>query len=187
MQFDSKEEEYFSWYLNELLGSGHVKYWLHQHETYILAPKETYVYEKHLKTKIKKNESTLLREHVYTPDFLIVWDESARGMFCDSINGLVNLKKIPFTTNEWSQGAAFSVIDIKPSFDRHNMTRLFTINQKWMYQRHNIFVQKIIITGKKTALFQTTFTPDKYLLTDKAKKKRKLNYEPRSLNKFIKS
>jgi hypothetical protein len=66
-------------------------------------------------------------------------------------------------------------------FDQNNMERLFKVNQKWMWQKHGIFVNLI----KPQELFQKTFTPAEYLRTPTGKP-RKLNFKPRNLFDFLK-
>ena len=64
--FDSKEEMYFSWYLDELVDAGYARnYDLHPRE-FILTNKQTVQVEKHLKTKVKIIEKTF-----YNPMFIL--------------------------------------------------------------------------------------------------------------------
>ena len=122
----------------------------------------------------------LIREHSYTPDFRIIWAKKANGVFYASIYGQAYLISTPFITTAANVG----FVEIKPAFSRFNSQREFSINQKWLYQRYGTFCQKIIIANKKNSLFDTTFTPAKYLLTEKTKKLRKLNYRPRTLSEY---
>lgn len=174
--FDSKEELYFSFYLDELYKAGYISAYEPQPESYVLSPPIFFKYTKQLKTKTKQIVKKLTREHIYSPDFKILWTEKAYNVFSRNIDCNADLKAIPFITN-----CQKSIIEIKPIFDQNNMTRLFTINAKWMYQRHGIYVQKII----PVKLFEATFTPRKYLLTDKTNRPRKLKYQPKTLNDFI--
>lgn len=176
MIYDSKEELYFSWYLDELKEAKYIQNYEPQPESYVLSPPVFYEYTKQLKTKPKLIVKKLAREHIYSPDFKIWWSQRAHSIFFHNIECNANLKAISFIANGQK-----SIIEIKPVFDQNNMTRLFTINQKWMYQKHGIYVQKII----PVKLFEQTFTPEKYLLTDKTNKLRKLKYQPRSLNEFL--
>lgn len=174
--FDSKEELYFSWYLDELKKAGYIQIYESQPESYVLSPPIYFEYNKRLKTKTKTIVKKLAQEHIYSPDFSIWWSQRARGIFFYNIEYRSDLKAIPFVANNQE-----SVVEIKPIFDQNNMTRLFTINQKWVYQKYSTYIQKII----PVKLFERTFTPQKYLLTDKTNKQRKLKYQPRTLNDFI--
>ena len=178
--YDSPEEAYVSWYLDELVEAGYVARYVHQPKSFILSPKQIYDWRKDLKTKTKWMESTLLQPHVYTPDFEVSWNN---GVLLRFIYGNVGRDE-PFWHSYDDVGyEATSYIEVKPSFDRNNMTRLFTINQKWMYDKYGIYVQKVI----PQKLFEQTFTPKKYLLTDMGKQKRKLIFAPRTLKEYIKT
>ena len=181
--YDSPEELYVSWYLDELEEAGYVERYLHQPKSLELSDKKTFPWEKVLKTKRKQMSSTLLQGHIYTPDFSVTWEESAEELFFKSIFfARNNVKGIMFAN--WPNDAFnfYSYIEVKPIFDRNNMTRLFTINQKWVYDKYGIYVQKII----PQKLFKDTFTPQRYLSTDSGKQKRKLNFAPRTLAEYIK-
>lgn len=183
MIFDSKEELYFSWYLDELKDAGYIEKYESQPESYVLSAPLFYEYDKHLKTKTKTIVKKLMQEHIYTADFKIVWSEKARNIFFNTEANRVDLTKAPFIA---ADGNAVSIVEIKPLFDQNNMTRLFTINQKWLCQRHGIYAQKIIVDKKNgKGLFAETFTPIRYLLTDKSLKPRKLKYTPKILTEYI--
>ena len=93
----------------------------------------------------------------------------------------VQLNKIPFISNDVG-----CFIEIKPSFDMNNMQRLFSINQKWMYLEHEIYVQKVIPVGpKKTCLFAKTFVPQEAMLTAKTRKPKKYKFKTKSLTEFL--
>jgi len=172
--FDSKEEMYFSWYLDELVDAGYVRnYDLHPRE-FILTNKQTVQVEKQLKTKVKVIEKTFLQPHVYTPDFYIRWLHNADDIFLSKIKGSgVFWAATPVLID--------SFIEIKPTFSRYNMARVFSLNQKWMYNKYGIYVQLI----KPFKLFKDTFTPVRFLTTDKSGQARKLNYTPISLIEFV--
>ena len=71
-------------------------------------------------------------------------------------------------------------LEIKPKFDQNNMTRLFKINQKWVFDKHGLFVDLVI----PETLFEKTFTPKDYLTTPTGKQ-RKLNYKPKSCQEWL--
>jgi len=173
ISYDSKEEIYFSWYLDELFEAGYIDEYCRQPEPFSLFDPVRYNWILSLKTKKKEMTTTLLRAHSYQADFKIEWNASAINLFFD-IN---KLNGGPFFSSEY--GTSF--IDVKPSFDMQNMTRLFTINQKWVYQRFGVYVQKIV----PQKLFKATFTPNRYLYTDKSSKPRKIDYPVQTLTEFI--
>jgi len=181
--YDSNEELYFSWYLDELYEAGYISEYEWQPKQYVLSEAISYEYDKHLKTKTKTIIKKLMQGHIYSPDYKINWNKNARGFFFLSISDQLCLKNIPFIAQETEDGwnNYMSIVEVKPAFDRNNMTRLFTINQKWMYQKHGMYVQKII----PVKLFERTFTPKRYLQTDRSGKPRKLKYKPKSLEEYL--
>lgn len=75
-----------------------------------------------------------------------------------------------------------SFIEVKPSFDQNNMTRLAVLNQKWVFEKFGLFIN-IVIPEK---LFAKTFTPKRYLTCDKSSVKRKIKYKNIiSLDEFL--
>jgi hypothetical protein len=187
--FDSDEEKYFSWYLDELLQAGYISRWTYQPYTYRLSPIQKYSVYQQMKTGTKTKRLSLLRAHEYTPDFGIQWTEKASRIFFNGIFHGIDLKTAPFIINYdtiHNKAILYSVIEIKPSFDRNNMIRLFRINQKWLYDLQGVYVQEITVDKKNgRGLFPDSFTPNEYRLTEKTKQERSLKYEPRSLKEFI--
>jgi hypothetical protein len=131
-----------------------------------------YKWWKQLKTKDKEMESTFLREHSYTPDFVIKWDKCSEHKLWSSV-GLSR----PFHADSQD----YSFIDTKGGYDAQNMTRLFRINQKWIWDKLGIYVQEIV----PQKLFKETFTPERYLMTDKMVQKRVIKWEIRSCKQFM--
>ena len=189
--YESPEEAYVSWYLDELVGGGYVKEYEHQPHSWPLSHNKKYKWIKQLKTKEKYMASTLLQQHVYTPDFEVIWHKEEPGIksiFYKELPCVGVSKKNPFWARESTllydyTRFVVSTWEVKPLFDRNNMTRLFTINQKWVYDKYGVYVQKII----PQKLFKDTFTPARYLLTDSGKQKRKLNFTPRTLEEYVES
>ncbi len=190
-EYDSNEELWVSYYLDELKDAGFISEWKSQPQEYVLSEPVIYSWLQKLKTKNKMKSSALLQGHKYTPDFTISWNPCACGMFFNTTEGLVNFKNIPFFAHS---GTNISIIDVKPAFDMNNMTRLFVINQKWMMEKFGLYVQKIM-TMKETkhskkdstwsGLFPKTFTPERYFLTDKSGKPRKIRYDAIRLSEYL--
>ena len=197
IEFDSEEEELFWYYLEELKDKGFVDDFEYNTKSFTLSEPYKYTWLQELKTKEIKKESTLLQGHIYTPDFYIVWNEKAKGIFYELLNFNKPLNKIPFIAQTgYTTGSHLlfnqeifeietSIIEIKPAFDFKNMTRLSIINQKWMMEKHNIYIQKIIPVGKNTCLFAKTFVPEKAKYTKKKKQLKKFKYPVRSLEEFL--
>jgi len=178
---DSNGEVYFSWYLDELKHAGYVEEYTSQPAKYQLTESVKSSYIKELKTKDKLIDTTLLHAHHYTADFEIFWLYKALDVFVRPLQEAKN-KSAPFYNHvEPIQGDIISTIEIKPIFDQNNMTRLFRINQKWVYDSFGAYIQEI----KVQKLFEQSFTPKRYLLTDSGKQARRLKYKPRTLEEFL--
>ena len=187
IEFDSEEERLFYLYLEELKDNGYVRDFTFHVDSFVLSEPVKYSWAKKMKTKSKEMESTLLQGHVYTPDFKIIWNPKGYERFYFNIfdeNKLFD--KVPFVNNIGNDGNDIgSYIEVKPSFDMNNMQRLFSINQKWMWQEHKIYVQKVIPIGKNTCLFAKTFVPQEAMLTAKTKKPKKYKFTTKSLQEFL--
>jgi len=183
IEFDSEEERLFYLYLEELRIEGFVKDFSYHNDQLVLSDPVTYTWFKQMKTKRKFMKSTLLQGHVYTPDFRIFWNyDKSYKIFYHDIFDEVKHGSLPFVNNENNRGEDIgSYVEIKPAFDMNNMTRLFGINQKWVWQEHHIYVQKII----PIKLFEKTFLPEEAKYTAKTRKLKKYKFETRSLNDFI--
>jgi len=185
--YDSPEELWFSYWLKEVQEAGYINSFVSHPEPFLLSPAFFYSYDKALKTKVKTLETNLLSPHIYTADYSVYWHKNARGIFWNSISDRVQLKSIPFVAQEIPDGNNnyYSIIEVKAGFSKFHAGREFSINAKWVMQKFGVYVNKVIISNK-TGLFKDTFTPKKYLLTDKSKQNRKLHFEPRTLEEFIK-
>ena len=200
--YESNEELWISYYLDELLTAGFILEWKYQPQAYQLFDGFKYPWVEKLSTKTKFKNATLLQGHEYTPDFLIKWSPAANDLFFNTIDDGINLRESNFIAH---CGNNLSIIDVKPQFDMQNMTRLFTINQKWMMDKFGLYVQKIIPVketkqyhkiGNKnkkvyshstwSGIFPKTFTPERYFLTDVSMKPRKINYKAIGLNEYLK-
>ena len=181
MNFDSKEELYFSFWLEELEQAGYINSW-NNAKTYQLGEKIVNKYTEQLKTKSKEKEQTILNGCEYTPDFEINWNEKANNLFYTHItNGIKTNLDLLITDGE-NISINTSIVEIKANFDNNNMTRLNGINRKWMYQKYSVFVNLV----KVPDIFKDTFTPKKYLVTDTGKQIRLIHLQTRSLEEYIK-
>lgn len=127
----------------------------------------------------RRLSSSLLGDHVYTGDYS--FNVISDSPFFHDINNMqckLNAKKEfrLITHNTYCE------VEVKPDYDQNNMTRLFQVNRKWVYEKYSIFVNLV----KIPSLFKRTFTPNRYLYCDKTTKLRKINYErQRSLSDVI--
>ena len=102
-----------------------------------------------LSDKVAHNGKHLLRKHFYTADFKVKTTEDI------GLRGGVD----DFTY----------FVDVKGGFNLYNNHREFSINQKWLFQKFNIFINKV----EPTKWFHKHWCPKKALLTEKTKQIRK--------------
>lgn len=196
MQFDSKEEQYYSWYLEELEEAGYINSWV-EAKTYPLGDKIINKYQEQFKTKSKEKEQTILNGCEYTPDFEIKWNPKAAEIFFSlfpkkekiALNLLIakdywmilETDEEPIIKPSKDIDNYTSIIEIKASFDQNNMTRLNGINRKWMYQKYSIFVNLV----KVPEIFKDTFVPKRFLLTDSGKQQRIIHFPTKTLEEYV--
>lgn len=141
----SDEELFFIAWLEECLANGLITNWLYEPVEYPLLDAQTITIRKELKTKTKTIKRHLFRPTVYTPDFKVCLtfdgDIAFEKIFAKSI--IVNPKVL------W--------IDVKGGYNPHGGDeRYFSLKQKLMYERHKIYVSKVV----PDKLFKNTFVPE---------------------------
>jgi len=170
--FDSKEELYFSWWLEELKKYDIIKSYTRDVVPFIITEGYTINKIKPMKRVPDKIiKKTIIPKKIYTPDFKIIWNYDILKS-----TKLFNLFHIYKEHKEY-----YSIIEIKGSWDKHNMIRLFKNNQAFIYEKFKI----VVVLFKIPLLFKLTFTPQKYLFTDISKKIRKLNYNPITIKTYL--
>lgn len=180
-QFQSDEEKYFSNWLDELKQAGFVKEWIRVVNPIPLSNSlnHTYTHTVKLKTKTKhqqKNQA-ILRASEYTPDFFVEWNEKALGIFFGFI-GQDSKITTPFIT----EASDFScLVEIKGDFVRHNMLRVFEDKQKFIWDKHKIYVNLASIPK----LFKDTFTPEVYFFTPTGRQRQFNSWTPLTLKQFL--
>jgi hypothetical protein len=182
--YRSDEELYFSWWLNELQHAGIIKEYMYEVSTFTLSETKWYPILRQLKTKTKVDQLSLMDEHKYTPDFLIEWNEEYLNKFWRIINDEECARKCSFFASRGKKNnKPYTFFEVKGSFDRNNMTRLFRITQKWMYDKYDLYVDLV----KVPDLFQRTFTPNRFRWTAKTMKPRTLpkGYKLFTLNEYL--
>lgn len=190
VKFDSDEEVFVAMWLEELKEAGYVKSWDKTLEPIELTPGFKLIYDKttilKTKTKTERKEHVLLRPSEYTPDFKVYWTLNGWLTFNSGIYSDVDIKKTFFTRG----GVAHpTYIEVKPSFDQNNMERLFRNNQKFVWYKHQIFVNLV----EPVSLFKKTFLPlqaapyFKYKRPTKTKNKGdwKFDFVPKTLKEFL--
>lgn len=141
LSFDSTDEIFMYQWLLQLKQHNIIDQIVLQPESFELSQKVTHPI----------TDKSLLRPHVYTADFKITFKNKH-----EKLKQLFNLDYQQY------------YIQVKPGFDRSNMTRLFTINQKWIYQKFGVYIFKFQVDK----LFKKSFVPQFCRFTQKTKKQR---------------
>lgn len=142
--FDSKEElDFYEWII-EAQKFGFI-------DSFTYQPKSFCLFD-----GIKNNKNKyIVRPHIYTADFKINLN--------DSWIDFRNKNKIKIF-DKFDEKSIF--IDIKGTWSRFSDGRDFQINFKWMLDKFNIYVWKII----PIKFFEKLWLPEKCILTRKTKK-----------------
>ena len=116
---------------------------------------------------------TILMGHSYNLDYEVKWTDLGVKRFCNKFGER-------FTKPFVCDNNNVSYFEAKPQYDFNSMTRLATLNIKWLYQKYGIYTQVII----PERIFKKTFTP-KLMLKTKTGKDRKLNFFVRTLEEYL--
>ena len=185
-QLDSKDELYFSWWCDDLIKAEILyQYEKSQNIKLFNGVYNEYTQIKELKTKTKEieKEQCLIEVHSYTPDYDLYFRDEHEYVtkFISWLNTGLKIET-PFICTTGKDVISIVIVEIKPIFDQSNMTRLFKVNQKWVYEKTGLFVNLI----EYSKLFRDTFTPSLFLLTDSGKQQRMINkWEVRTLEEFL--
>lgn len=196
-EFDSSEEIYFSWWLDELVEAGYVRSWCRA-KSYPLTgaitqpyAKET-VYPKTGRITRKVAEKSIKQVMIYTPDFEITWNWiRAMGLFAVSHTTPLMLGPIEHHfISHINENEVFSIVEIKPKVAGVSMTndgrsRMARMNAMFLYEKHGIYANLVEVGTQPKSLFDRTFTPGRFLTTDKTGKPRTIKFQPRSLSEFV--
>ena len=183
---DSMEEWWFVCYLKELWGEGIISDFDKNEEKIILTEKRVHFSTEIMKTKTKLKEVHLFNGHTYKPDFNIQWNIS----YIDIVYSLMGRgkhhtgNKVPFISCSGLYNS--SVIEVKGDFVKVDEMQKTNMNLKWVFDRHDIYVQMVRIPK----LFKETFTPKAYMDANiyvlKSKRgQSKLKYKPTTCKDFV--
>ena len=132
---------------------------------------------------IKKD--TLLFPLSYTPDGIIIWDPRVKDvLFNDLFEKGDAYFKAQFIDDKW-----VSILDVKaPTGVNRNADLPFSFTRKWMWQKLNLYVNKVMNIPPKAKdkgyLFKDVWTPKRYFLTDKMTTRRSINYRTTTVDLF---
>ena len=194
-------EQYFLWYLNELKEAGYVKFFSRESFPILVTDDvKNKRYDFSLKNTVRVEEYNLFRKNTYTYDYLIIWDKKAKEIFYNLLDDNPIRIYCPFYACVDKKGEHVSFCDVKPPsgamiFGNNTTSYTFPILQKIIYTVYGIYVNKsipiplmskgAIKSGNKTALFNTTFVPKRYLLTDGGMQGREIKFKKQSLKEYV--
>lgn len=194
-------EIYFEWYLTELKENGYIKSFYR--EPFPITINEAVNHTRYdFKTKnVKTEQYQLLRENIYTADYVIIWNQIANELFYNIIDPVKPIRTwCPFFAMIDGKGEHYTICDVKrPSgagkFGNNASDYIFPVVQKVIYNMHKIMVTKVIPipmvskgevkSGNTVSLFTTTFVPKRYLFTDGGLQGRVINYRKQTLREYI--
>ena len=194
-------EQYFLWYLNELKEAGYIKFFSRESFPILVTDDvKNKRYDFSLKNTVRVEEYNLFRKNTYTYDYLIIWDKKAKEIFYNLLDDNPIRIYCPFYACVDKKGEHVSFCDVKPPsgamiFGNNTTSYTFPILQKIIYTVYGIYVNKsipiplmskgAIKSGNKTALFNTTFVPKRYLLTDGGMQGREIKFKKQSLKEYF--
>ena len=178
---DSDAEKWILYWLYELQEAGYINS-IERAKSYPLSDSISHTYDKKLKTKTIEQEEVILLPCSYSPDFQIFLSEE--GQKLDIFKSLYSKEKLKEKGKiNLIHQAGRILIEVKGTQFRiaQDTTELFRVEQKWLFQKHGIYVNLV----QPDRLFPLTFTPEKFKYTEKKKQLRKLKWETRSLQEFL--
>ena len=158
IELDSQEEVEFYCWCKELESEHMIESFIYHPEPFVLSERKTIVNTINGRMK----ESFLLGKHEYTPDFVLTIRADDKDYFYTKAE--LELEH-PFCVLK-DKDYYIAWIDIKGSFNKYGGDRGFSINQKWVYDKFGIYVNKVLTNDKKTkgkittkSIFRKTFVP----------------------------
>ena len=202
MTKENNIERYFRWYCEELIKAGYIKRVDREAESLELVPSIKHKKYKHYKSKSSTTETfTLFPSRSYTYDFRILWNNKALGYFTELLEKdkpLQNSNPLFISQKYLFDGVPeiISYIDVKPHsaavrFGGGKMASYYTFPfvQRMIYDQSGVYINKTIPVpsgkhGRSNCLFAKSFTPMRYLKTDKSGDDRKIHYKVHTLTEY---
>jgi len=137
------------------------------------------IYEGTARETVKRyfHNERLLGTTKYTPDGVIIWNPKVKDILFNDLFEKGNCYfKAQFIDNKW-----VTVFDVKaPKGVNRDSDIPFSFTRKWMWQRYNIYINKIMCIPPKAKdtgyLYKDVWTPQRYMVTDALRKARTIHY-----------
>lgn len=155
ISFDSNEEIFFYKWCQQAVQYKILNSFNYHPNSYILSQNQF------------KNGKKILNAHKYTPDFSLSVSDFGRMILSKTFKNSLDDEQV--------------VIEIKPAYSPFGSIEEFSINRKWMYEKFNVFIQKVQVDS----LFTKTWCPQSCKLTEKTKKIRSKYAYCDTITKFI--
>lgn len=192
-------EIYFDWWLSEMIANGYIKNSYREPETIVVSEPIEYGRIKRYKRKENTVEAFNLFPAIrYTYDELIVWTSKAEYLFYEIVNAqsVFQFGKPLFVAHKKEIDGVIEVVsyvDVKPTTSAQQKGAKvtsaisFPIKKRLCWENHGIYINKVVPipmagTGYSSALFILSFTPERFLLTDGGKRRRKIKWEDKLCN-----
>lgn len=159
-KYDSNEEYEFHAWCNDALKLGLLSTVLYHPHPFVLSTKVEIDKEVKLKTKTKVVKAFLMHPHEYTPDFMLeITTAGERFLYDRRLTSRGCLSNYP--------GPSLRMyVDVKGGFSLYHDDKPFSINQKWVYAEHQVYMHKVV--PKKW--FAKTWVPEAALYSPKLHK-----------------
>lgn len=148
-----EEQDVYAWCI-EAVGKNILKDFRYQPDSFKLSDSISYL-------TVDGKSRCLFREHVYSPDFTLTFEPNKY---------LALAKEFKVTQQQLQNNTIDAYIDVKGTFAKSDGGRSFSINQKWTYAKHGIYVYKLVPKD----FFKLFGVPEACRLTAKTKKPRKM-------------
>ena len=125
---DSYEECDFLNWCSEAAELGIIIDFEYQPESFVLFEPVFYI-------NPQKKKKSLFRIHAYSADFRIRLNPNTLPVLQDEFK---------ITYDQLQKECIDVFLDVKGTFQRNGMGRSFSINQKWMYEKYGIYIQKLV-------------------------------------------
>ncbi len=166
------QEEWFDFWADELLATG----FLDEVVTHPDVP--TFRLFDGYTRPYGKKRNVILSTTDYTPDRILKWNEKARGIFFEPLDGPnENLHKAYFNPHYGGVGVPkfhYSIGEVKgPTGNQAAYGTKFVFTQKWLWANTGQYAQKVMLAPAKLVknhlpyLWSETFTPERFLYSDK--------------------
>jgi len=193
-EFDSPEEMWFAWWLEELRQYEEIGEWRYQAKTWQLSRSCDLLWSVQGARKVLERSKCLLRAHSYTADFSVRWRnkdwinvETAEWRESDGNDLRIVPPYKPDAVMLATGSDLTAYVDIKGGFVRgHSKAEAFEVKRGIVWEQHGDYINRIVpYTAKGPCLFKATFVPQRFFFTDKGHQARKIHFPVRRIEEWL--